>query len=173
MVAKSGFNQTERLKLVDKLRDTILSAINLNLKSEALMPTEDQQDAKALLRVFKEFGLQRIQKAKYSDETELIRSLISRLNSAEEAPRLAKFPKLTDWTTALEEANNDFENIMNAKEDEVQLEFTTASEIRAQIVPIYESVIGKINAHALIGTAPEFAATVEAINAHIIANQLN
>ncbi len=97
------------------------------------------------------------------------------MNSGDNAARLAKFPKLTDETTALEEANNDFESIMNERTDDVKegLDFVSATKVRDQIAPVYESVTAKINAHALIGTAPEFAATVSVINAIIIDNQYN
>lgn len=175
MVAKQGFTQTSRIDLADRFRDTILSAINLYLRAEALMPSEIQADAQALLHTLQEFGVSKLRGAKHGDETALIRSFITRLNTGDNAARLAKFPKLEDWTTTLEEANNEVESIMEEKYDEIEqdLDFTSASKIRQQLIPVYEAVVAKINAHALIGTAPEFAAIVSAINAIIIGNQYN
>lgn len=137
------------------------------------MPTGKQQDAKDLLHVMQLFGVSTMRDATYGDETALIKSFIERLNSDSNMEKLNKFPELVDWTTTLEEANNDFTKIMNEKAEEIKADFVSATKIRDQIVPEYTELTNKINAHALVGTAPEFAATIEAINAQIIAYHLD
>lgn len=172
MVALQGYSQTERLQAADLKRDLLISAVGMLMKAHAMYEPGNQEDAKALLLILNSFGISNMRKAAYGEETAYIRSLIERLNTATNAEKLAKFPELTDWLTALEEANDEFDAIMNEKVAEINQDYESCSEIRERITPVYRDVIAKINAHTLLETAPEFITVVDELNSLIEAFHL-
>ncbi len=173
MVAKQGFSQTERLETADKKRDTILTAVGYLMRGYATMPTEYQDDAKALLSVLRDFGIAKMRTAPYGAETSYIRSLIERINTPPNMEKQKKFPVFTDWMSILEEANDEFVAIMNEKAGELKLDFESCTEIRLKLIPVYQQLTAMIQAHAMVGTAPEFAQVIAEANAQIIAYHLD
>jgi len=167
-----GFRQTERLKIADEKRDKLLSAINMLLKAFVAHESEDQDDAKALYLVLNSFGVSKMRHSSYGDETALLRSLVERFNAPENIDKMAKFSILSDWLTELEEANDEFDAIMNEKISEIDQDHESCTVIRNKITPIYNDVIDRINANALLQTAPEFITVVDEVNSLIEAFHL-
>lgn len=172
MVAKQGFSQTERLRAADKKRDIILSGVAHFMHAHSMMPTIDQEDAKALLIELDSFGVTRVSKAGYGAETMLIRSVIERFNTSPHLERVSKFPTVSDALTMLEEANDEFTVIMNEKAEEIDLDYESCTKIRQKIIPIYGEITEMIEAHAKVGTAPEFGQVISETNAQIVTYHL-
>lgn len=172
MKAIRGFSQTERLQAADKKRDVLLSAIATLMKAFCTRESDEQNDAKALLLVLNSFGIRDLRRASYSDETTLIRSLINRVNTSPNLELQNKFPIFSDWMSELEELNDEFDAVMHEKIDNMSQDYESCTEIRERVVPVYNGVIKRINAHALLETDPEFVTVVDAINNQIEAFHL-
>ena len=172
MVAKQGFSQTERLRAADKKRDTILSGVAHFMHAHSMMPTGDQEDAKALLIEMNSFGVTKVAKAAYGAETMYIKSIIERFNTSPHLERVNKFPTISDSLTMLEEANDEFTAIMNEKAEEIDLDYESCTEIRQKLIPIYNEITDMIEAHAKVGTAPEFGQVISETNAQIVTYHL-
>lgn len=172
MVALQGYSQTERLQETDLRRDQLISAIGMLMRANAMYVSENQEDAKALLLILKSFGVSNMRKAAYGEETAYIRSFIERMNTAPNDAKLAKFQTLCDWITSLGDVNDTFDAIMNEKVTEINQDYECCTEIRERVIPIYRDVINRINAHALLETAPEVIPVVDEINSLIEAFHL-
>ncbi len=173
VVALKACTQTERLRAADRKRDKRLSAIGYLLRGLAIYEDENQDDAKALKVVVDSYDLAKVRKASYGDETAKIKSIITRVNSEPNLEKMNKFPFLSDWFTALEEDNQAFEAIMNEKAAEIDPDHTSTKEQIAKIIPLYREFIKAVNAHAYIGTDPEFAEFIEEHNAQVVVQNLD
>ena len=176
MVAKQGFSQTERLEAADKNRDIILSGVAHFMHAHSMMPTDDQEDAKALLNEINSFGVTKVTKvtkAPYGAETMYIKSIIERFNTSPHLERVNKFPTISDSLTMLEEANDEFTAIMNEKADEINLDYESCTKLRQKLIPIYDEITEMIEAHAKVKTAPEFGQVISETNAQIVTYHLD
>jgi len=173
IVAQKGFTQTERLRAADKKRDTRLSAIGYSFRGFAMFEDEKQADAKDLLVVLNSYSIPDVRKSPYNDETAKIKSIINRFRTSPHQEKMANFPLLVEWFNALEQDNNEFEAIMNEKASELDLSYGATKEIIADIIPLYRDFIKGINAHAFIGTDPEFDAFIEEHNAQVKVQHLD
>ncbi len=172
LVPKRRFTQTERLKIANDYRLTILTAIWQNVKSHAIMPNDNQDSAKRLRRILKTRRITQLKRSSYPEISGYLPSLIDHLRNEDNLEHLEKFPTLVAWLSLLEQANNDFEAIMQEKFEEIDLDFVSATKIRKKIIPVYKTLVEKLEAHATIGTAPGFNKVIAEINATIIGDHL-
>jgi len=167
MVSQQLVNQTERLAELDAKRDCILSAFNLKLKAQTLMPDENQQDAKDLYAIMHSFGVSKVREASYGDETAYIKSIVERCNTSPNVEKMGRFPDISDCLTMLDDTNSEFLTVMDEKADDMNLKGESATAIRRKLVPVYIEMVEMIEAHAKVGTAPEFKQLITEINNQI------
>jgi len=61
---------------------------------------------------------------------------------------------------------------MNEKAEEIDLDYESCTEIRQKLIPIYNEITDMIEAHAKVGSAPEFGRVISETNAQIVTYHL-
>lgn len=168
LVAERGNSHTMTLAESDKKRDNLHRALCYVVEAHCLTGDESNVEAAMKLkRVIKRYGTSALRNSAYSDETALIRSLLSDLNEAENVTYSTQIG-LTSWITGLTNANSAFEQLMEGRRTEASeaLGYTTR-DVRKELSPLYRTIVKVVESFALLGVDPQFAEVIIELNPEI------
>ncbi len=169
LVAEKGSVQTQRMQEFDAVRDDAHRGLHLYVKANTYHPDNSISDAaKEVIRVIERFGVGELRRASYADESALLMRLMEELSSSEIADAKSKLGEINNWTSALDVAMSDFEEVMNERfaENENSLGYTTF-DVRKEIIPVFKNMMQAIETFAMLNTDPAYGAFLTEINARI------
>jgi SMC interacting uncharacterized protein involved in chromosome segregation len=155
-----GSLKSKTIEQLDKLRDRILTAISLRLKSTLLSPFDDEiESAEALKRVVDLYG--DVRNISYNEESAALTNLVNNMQLPANETHIVKVG-ITTWVAELKRVNEQFITVFNERNSELSVrESGDVRPVRKQLDPIYEQMVEKINASIVLETAkPNVAAFV-------------
>jgi hypothetical protein len=155
-----GSLKSKTIEQLDKLRDRILTAISLRIKSALLSPFDDEiESAEALIRVVDLYG--DVRNISYNEESAAITNLVSNMQLRPNTDHMNKVG-ITTWVAELKRVNEQFMVLFNERNSELSVRDSgDVRSARKQLDPIYEKLVEKINATIVLETAkPVVAAFV-------------
>ena len=169
LVAEKGSTKTERLREMDRKRDDAHRGLHSYVKAYTYhADAAVSEAAEKILHVIKRFGTSSLRNASYADESALLIRLMEELDSAELSDAKAKLGEITIWTSALDTAMINFEEVINERfeENAASLGYTTF-DVRKEISPVFRNLIQACETFAMLNTDPEYGQFITELNARI------
>ena len=117
LLIDEGSVKTEKLSVLDSLRDTTWSAVGARIRATLLSPVEEEvESAKVLKRVFDLYG--NIRNMSYNEETGALTNLVEDFEKPENVAHCEKLG-MTQWVAALKGQNLDFVALLDARNAEL------------------------------------------------------
>ena len=164
-LSKSVF--TSKMNAADDKRDKIIRMLQSQVASPDIYPDiEDQEACRRLNILCKSY--KDIVNAAQEKETGMCRNLIQDLRSDAFKADVTKLG-LDKWVTRLEEANEEFDAMVEKRISENQTKVTGGvTEPRRQTEVAYEDIVAKVNALARVYGDTKYADFIDYVNARII-----
>ncbi len=169
LVAEKGSTKTERLREMDQKRDDAHRGLQHYVKANMYHPDSAVSTAaKEIMHVVERFGLSSLRSASYADESALLVRLMEELGSAELTDQKSKLGEINTWTSALDVAMINFEEVINERfeENATALGYNTF-DVRKEISPVFRNLIQAAETFAMLNTSPEYAEFLTQMNARI------
>lgn len=166
LVATRGNSYTQQAQEIDKLRDQVHSAFIHILKAYRLgLNTEKRTAAEKLYFVAKQFGTTSLRTSSYDNQTSLTEGMIAALRSGDYTAELTLLPDVASWVDDIETTNNNFKAVDQSKleEEGKRLNFLV-SDIRKEIMPIYNNLMNTCLGMANAEIDPGYTTFIEKIN---------
>ncbi|MDR2388816.1 MAG: DUF6261 family protein [Tannerellaceae bacterium] len=147
LVQKSPY--TKELRNADKKRDNLFRGLLTVVKGSLRQPDQDKAKAAERLAGVLEIYRKSIQQSSYSAESGALNNLLQDLNG----PYAAEITllNLTDWVTALEQAEQEFKHIFIARHEEsVKKPHGELKKIRTQLDSIYLTGVNILDAQLFV-----------------------
>lgn len=163
-LSKSVF--TEKMNEADKKRDQILRLMQAQVESPDAYPDADEQEACKRLKIL--FGTYKnIANEAQEKETGMCRNLIQDLRSDAFKADATKLG-LDKWIARLDEANEEFDSMVESRIGENQTKITGGASVpRRDADAAYDEIVRKINALAIVNGDEAYAAFIDYVNARI------
>jgi len=153
-----GSIKSKTIEQLDKLRDRILTAITLRIKSALLSPFDDEiESSEVLMRVIDLYG--DVRNISYNEESAAITNLVNNMQTRTNITHATKVG-ITTWVAELKRVNEQFMVIFNERNTELSVRDSgDVRSARKQLDPIYEQLVEKINATIVLETAKPVVAS--------------
>ncbi len=145
MRAEFGSLKSKSIGELDNLRDQTWQAILLRTKAAQLSPFANEvESAEVIMRIIDRYG--DVRAVSYNEETTGITNLVTDLLLPANAEHLNKVA-IQRWVPELKSQNEQFQTVFNERNTELSDRISgDVKAIRAQIDPIYEKLMERINA---------------------------
>lgn len=164
-LSKSAF--TAKMNAADDKRDKIIRIFQSQVASPDVYPdVEDQEACRRLNILFESY--KNIANTAQEKETGMCRNLIQDLRSDAFKADVTKLG-LDKWVTRLEEANEEFDAMVENRISENQTKVTGGvAEPRKQTEAAYEDIVAKVNALVRVYGETKYADFIDYVNARIV-----
>lgn len=164
-ITKSIF--TEKMNAADLKRDQIYQATRA-IVSAGLYHFEPAKQAAAQEVNIVFDAYKKISTAAQEKETGLIVNLLQDLRSDKYKAHVATLG-LDEWLVQLENANKEFNDLVEGRIDENTTKITGGSAaLNKEVIAAYEVIVRKVNALAVVNGEADYAAFIDYINARIV-----
>lgn len=161
---KSAF--TDKMNEADAKRDKIIRLMLAQVESPDAYPDVAEQEACKRLKILFD-AYRNIANAAQEKETGMCRNLIQDLRS-DAFKADVELLALTKWVGRLEEANEEFDSMVENRIGESQTKVTGgASGPRRDAEVAYEAIVRKVNALAIVNGDTAYAGFIDYVNARI------
>lgn len=154
-----GSGKTDPIEVADTLRDRTWNACDTRVLAYEQSPLADEQEsARALRRVFNQFG--DIRRLPYNDETGLMSQLITNLLLPANAAHLQKVG-LNTWVAELKKQNDAFQALFAARNSDSAAKSAAGktADARRALDAAYADVVNIINASVVMKQSKPVALT--------------
>lgn len=163
-LSKSAF--TDKMVAADEKRDKIIRLMQAQVESSEAYPDAAEQEACKRVKVLFD-SYRNIANEAQEKETGMCRNLIQDLRSDTFKADVTLLG-LDKWVTRLEEANEEFDALVESRITESQGKITGGvAEPRKQTEAAYETIVRKVNALAIVNGDAEYADFIDYVNARI------
>lgn len=170
---KEAFNEEKSsnyyhdLENLDRVRQNLKLGI-CHIVEATRLHTNDSKStaAEKLKQVIKRYQTPSLKYGGYDDQTALLRTLVSNLL---DGPIYAYSQQtgIINWLSELDEANDSFEELMVARENEAGELGFTIHDVRKELSPIFRKIIQVVESFVLLGGNPQFSEFITKLNSEI------
>lgn len=149
---EAGSPFSSELERIDHLRDNTWNAIWGRIQSTLLSPIDSEAKAAVILkRIFDIDG--DVRDNPYSEESNKLTNLVTDLQKVENLPYLNMLG-VTEWVAALKTQNEQFIAVNNLRNAELAKRPSgNTKTIRKMLDSVYQTIVEKINASVVLGSA--------------------